>query len=117
MDAYKAKVQAGKAGITKGKSGDPHRYYNGEGLKWDFHGCDDSLDLWEYPVFAIGDKQDAWQKDTKTSKQEETAIRAVSANMNGGAKFCGVMVHELINVPPAAQGTNAPPFIKCTPSY
>ncbi|KLU91503.1 hypothetical protein MAPG_10021 [Magnaporthiopsis poae ATCC 64411] len=98
VDLARAESAARNAGLTTGKSGDPHRYHNGDGLVFNKNNCDkkDAI-LWEYPVYWEGIKGD-WQKDTKTDKQPNgpTPLRAVYANANGGIVFCGVMTHSTV---------------------
>ncbi|KAL8364885.1 hypothetical protein RB595_003934 [Gaeumannomyces hyphopodioides] len=98
VDVARAQAQARVGGLTTGKSGDPHRYMNGDNLRFGKNNCDKSgAILWEYPIYWEGVKGD-WQKDTKTDKQPNgaTPIRTVYANVNGGIFFCGVMTHSTV---------------------
>lgn len=55
----RAKAQAGAGAFMTGKSGDPHKYGNGDGIKWGVKGCDrtgkDKYQLWEckLPLYTI----------------------------------------------------------------
>lgn len=114
MDLATAASEARRAGLVPGLSGDPHRFMNGEGIKWGVRNCDlNGAILFEFPVYKVGIKK-TWQKDAKTKGQTPTDIRTVYANVNGGIVFCGVMTHNKINIPIEKQGKNAPPFIHCT---
>lgn len=99
MDVATAQTQARKAGLSTGKSGDPHRYHNGDKISFGAHGCDkkDAV-LWEFPVYWVG-KNAEWAKDVKTDKQPggPTPLRVVYANSNGGIQYCGVMTHSEVN--------------------
>ncbi|EGO22478.1 hypothetical protein SERLADRAFT_473356 [Serpula lacrymans var. lacrymans S7.9] len=98
VDVNNAQSQAKSAGFVAGKSGDPHGYNSGDGIKWGSNNCDNGKNpLFEYPVFWVGAKQKEWQKDTKTSGQEKTPIRVVYANVNGGIYYCGVMTHSEVD--------------------
>lgn len=99
MDEAVARAQAKKAGLTTGKSGDPHRYFNGDHIVFNVHNCDKpGAILWEYPIYWVG-KNFEWQKDTKTDKQPggPTPIRVVYSNSNGGIEYCGTMTHAFVN--------------------
>ncbi|KAM4056756.1 hirsutellin A toxin [Hirsutella rhossiliensis] len=99
VDVATAQAEARTAGLTTGKSGDPHRYFNGDHINFGVHNCDkkDAI-LWEYPIFWVG-KNARWEKDVKTDKQKggATPIRVVYANSNGGVQYCGVMTHSEVN--------------------
>ncbi|OAQ65109.1 hirsutellin A toxin [Pochonia chlamydosporia 170] len=106
VDVAVAQAQARKAGFTTGKSGDPHRYYNGDGLVFNIYNCDKAgAMLWEYPIYWVG-KNAEWEKDTKTDRQPggPTPIRVVYANNNGGIVYCGVMTHSIVTNNNQGQG-------------
>ncbi|KAJ5127426.1 hirsutellin A toxin [Penicillium atrosanguineum] len=112
VDVAVAKTQAKKAGLTTGKSGEPHRYYNGDHIHFGVHNCDkrDAI-LWEYPIYWV-DKRAEWEKDVKTTYQKggPTPIRAVYANSNGGIEYCGVMTYTIVNDKNQGSGF----FTKCS---
>nr|WGM57858.1 hirsutellin [Culicinomyces clavisporus] len=113
VDVDVARAQARAAGLTTGRSGDPHRYFNGDNLRFGVHNCDkrDAI-LWEYPIYWVG-KNAVWQKDTRTDRQPggPTPLRVVYSNSNGGVQFCGVMTHSVVN--DQNQGLNF--FQRCLP--
>ncbi|KAL8388924.1 hypothetical protein RB595_009024 [Gaeumannomyces hyphopodioides] len=105
VDVARAQAQALIAGMSTGKSGDPHRYFNTDGLAFGKNNCDRARALlMEYPIYWRGVAGD-WQKDVLTARQPNgaTPIRAVYANVNGAVIFCGVMTHS--EVTPQNQGT------------
>ncbi|PSN61562.1 hypothetical protein BS50DRAFT_504383, partial [Corynespora cassiicola Philippines] len=116
VDIAYAQKQMDVAGFTPGKSGDPHKYGNGDKITWNVAECDGGkAQLWEYPVFWVGSKgkngQLEWAKDLKTSKQAmNTPIRVVYADNKGTAKYCGVMTHSEVTAD--FQGKKF--FEKCT---
>nr|AJF93387.1 hirsutellin toxin [Hirsutella thompsonii]AJF93388.1 hirsutellin toxin [Hirsutella thompsonii] len=99
VDVATAQAQARKAGLTTGKSGDPHRYFAGDHIRWGVNNCDkaDAI-LWEYPIYWVG-KNAEWAKDVKTSQQKggPTPIRVVYANSRGAVQYCGVMTHSKVD--------------------
>lgn len=108
-----AQAQMKAAGLQEGRSGDPHRFHNTEKFHWNVPACDKpSAHLMEYPVFPTTSSK-TWDKDELTKNQDITAIRVVFANANGAAVYCGMMVHDTIDVPDEDQGQKAPPFIQC----
>jgi ribonuclease/clavin/mitogillin len=116
VDAKLAKSQAAVAGFTPGKSGDPHRFHNGEGLPWGVSDCDKSgATLWEYPIYWMGAPGSSkgkavWDKDSKSSKQQSTPIRVVYAEVSNKAVYCGVMIHGTVEASFQGKGS----FVKCT---
>ncbi|KAM5354692.1 hypothetical protein ACJ41O_001339 [Fusarium nematophilum] len=113
VDVAVAQAQARKAGLTTGKSGDPHRYFNGDKLVFGVNNCDKaSAILWEYPIYWVEKKGVEWEKDVKTDKQRggSTPIRVVYSNSNGGIEYCGVMTHSTVN----ANNQGSAFFQKCT---
>ncbi|KAJ2969936.1 hypothetical protein NQ176_g8419 [Zarea fungicola] len=112
VDLGTAQSEARRVGLAPGKSGDPHRYFNGDGIHWGVQNCDKpGAILLEYPIYQIG-KNAQWQKDTLTSAQKggPTPLRTVFANANGGVVFCGVMTHSQVN----AQNQGLSHFSHCT---
>lgn len=106
VNTANASKQASEVGLVRGKSGDPHRYFNGakkgspnngDALHFGVPDCDSKdADLYEYPVYWQGAKAKEWKKDTRTDKQENTPIRVVYVNKNGGSKYCGIMIHKKV---------------------
>ncbi|EJT72455.1 hypothetical protein GGTG_09321 [Gaeumannomyces tritici R3-111a-1] len=112
VDVARAQSQARVAGLKEGISGDPHRYFNGDNLRFGVTNCDKAGSiLLEYPIYWVGKNGD-WQKDVKTEKQPggATPIRTVYANVNGAIIFCGVMTHSSVTA--ENQGTQR--FQRCT---
>ncbi|KAI1653071.1 Ribonuclease/ribotoxin [Daldinia decipiens] len=100
-----AEAQAKVASFVTGKSGDPHRYGNGDDIQWDVDECGvKNAELWEYPIYWEGMKENgktkAWKKDQKSSGQTKTPIRVVYIQDNGThekrLKVCGVMTHSKV---------------------
>ncbi|KAI0892732.1 Ribonuclease/ribotoxin [Annulohypoxylon nitens] len=111
--------QAKKAAFSKGKSGDPHNYGNGDNIQWGVKGCNvKGAQLWEYPIYwddkKVNGKVQEWQKDSPSSGQAKTPIRVVYIVDNGThdkrPKVCGVMTHS--EVDKDFQGKDF--FQKCT---
>ncbi|KAG8424708.1 hypothetical protein J3458_001480 [Metarhizium acridum] len=98
VDVGVAEDQARKAGFTTCRSGDPHRYMNGDNIEFGSHNCDkEGAILWKYPIYRV-DKKAGWQKEEKTDRQPggPTPIRVVCANNNGNIVYCGVMTHDVV---------------------
>lgn len=94
-----AEAEARRAGLAPGKSGDPHRYFAGDGIHWGVDGCDKaSAILLEFPIYQVG-KSAQWEVNTLTSAQKggPTPLRTVFANGSGGVIFCGVMTHSTVD--------------------
>ncbi len=90
-----------KALWEPGASGDPHRYYNSEGVTFNPDRCGGaSALLYEYPLFwmAKGKTVSVWNKDKKTLGQMDTPIRVIYANKGGVPFYCGVVIHEKVQV-------------------
>ncbi|KFG78708.1 hirsutellin A toxin [Metarhizium anisopliae] len=112
VDVGVAEDQAKKAGLITGKSGDPHRYMNGDKINFGIHNCDkEGAILWEYPIYWVGKKAE-WMKDEKTDRQPggPTPIRVVYANNNGNIVYCGVMTHAVVK----SNNQGEKFFLKCT---
>lgn len=99
--------------MGKGKSGDPHRYYNGA-KKGDYHNgnalqfgvadCDSKdAELYECLVYWQGAKATEREKDTKTNKQANTPIWVVYVDKNGASKSCGIMTHQKVTKEPKGE--------------
>ncbi|KAK7973361.1 hypothetical protein PG996_007588 [Apiospora saccharicola] len=100
----RAKNQAAAGAFEAGKSGDPHKYGNGDGIKWDVKGCDrtgkDKHQLWEYPIYWDA-KGKEWDKDKLSKNQDgKTPLRVVYFKDPGNSnrpKVCGVMTHSEVD--------------------
>ncbi|KAI2465021.1 Ribonuclease/ribotoxin [Annulohypoxylon bovei var. microspora] len=113
----RANAQAKKAAFTKGKSGDPHNYGNGDKIQWGVKGCNTkNAQLFEYPIYWQSSKVDEWQKDSVSSGQAKTPLRVVYIVDNGThdkrPKVCGVMTHSEVDKDHQGKGF----FQKCTSS-
>ncbi|KAJ2979887.1 hypothetical protein NQ176_g2976 [Zarea fungicola] len=107
-----AKSEARRVGLAPGKSGDPHRYFAGDGIHWGVDGCDKaSAILLEYPIYQVG-KNAQWEENTLTAAQPggPTPLRTVFANAAGGVIFCGVMTHSTVD----AENRGHDFFERCT---
>lgn len=115
IDTEWATGQARKAAFDdKTKSGDPHRYMNGDHLAFPPYHCNlPTTALFEYPVYWIGhnEKNPEWIKDRKTTDQPggPTPLRVVYANVNGAVYFCGVMTHATVTADYRGEGR----FYRC----
>ncbi|KAK7917599.1 hypothetical protein PG985_011207 [Apiospora marii] len=100
----RAKKQAAAGAFEAGKSGDPHKYGNGDGIKWGVKGCDrtgkDKYQLWEYPIYWDS-KGKEWNKDKLSKDQDgKTPLRVVYFKDPGNSnrpKVCGVMTHSEVD--------------------
>lgn len=92
-----ARSEAEKAKFPeRTKSGDPHRYFNGDGLVFGKPHCDTDAELWEYPVFWTAVKK-TWNMNELTRNQPATPIRVVYAKVGGEVQYCGVMTHSQVD--------------------
>jgi len=114
VDIAKAQQQMHKAGMSGGKSGDPHKYNNGDNIDWQNQNCNNKKNiLMEYPIYWEQKKsgQQEWRKESISKGQDSTPLRAVWANMNGGFVFCGVMTHKEVTADFQGRGF----FQRCMP--
>ncbi|KAH8714859.1 Ribonuclease/ribotoxin [Phaeosphaeriaceae sp. PMI808] len=99
----RAVAQAKIALYAAGKSGDPHKYGNGDGFKWGVKGCDKTGNkknqLYEYPIYWDAAKKE-WKKDELSGGQDKTPLRVVYFEDKGNSKrpkICGVMTHSKVD--------------------
>ncbi|KAG8422863.1 hypothetical protein J3459_009957 [Metarhizium acridum] len=70
VDVGVAEDQARKAGFTTCRSGDPHRYMNGDNIEFGSHNCDQGKEqfLWKDPIYRV-DKKAVVAEGGETDRQ------------------------------------------------
>ncbi|CAI6336889.1 unnamed protein product [Periconia digitata] len=109
----RALAQAKIALYEAGKSGDPHRYHNGDNIQFGTKPCNKKdAELWEYPIYW-DDLKKEWKKDEASKDQAKTPLRIVylkdKGSHDGRPKLCGVMTHSEVD----ANNQGKDFFVKC----